>query len=355
MNYWLIFLTGLTTGGITCAAMQGGLLASVIAGGKDRELSRGDVTTKPSTFDFLDWAPVMAFLIAKLFSHVLLGAGLGLLGSVLELSLTVKLVGQTLAALFMLFAAGNLLELHPIFRYAVIRPPKFAHRLLKNTSRSQALFAPALLGFLTIFVPCGVTQAMELLAINTGSAVMGALVMGFFVLGTFPLFAVIGIMTAKFSEYWRRSFLRIAATALVVMSLSSLNGVLTVLDSPLAFHRLGPTLVKILPPYEKSTSRAAAYPNVKVVDGVQQLTIEIANEGYLPSLVQVKKDLPVELTLVTRGGIYSCAAAFTFREFGINTFLGPTDTQTFTFTPTKKGRFTYACSMGMYRGVMEVI
>lgn len=31
MNLWVIFLTGLTVGGLTCLAVQGGLLASVIA------------------------------------------------------------------------------------------------------------------------------------------------------------------------------------------------------------------------------------------------------------------------------------------------------------------------------------
>jgi len=31
MNLFAIFLTGLTTGGLSCLAMQGGLLASVIA------------------------------------------------------------------------------------------------------------------------------------------------------------------------------------------------------------------------------------------------------------------------------------------------------------------------------------
>ena len=37
MNLLLIFLTGLTTGGLSCLAMQGGLLASVIANQKDQE------------------------------------------------------------------------------------------------------------------------------------------------------------------------------------------------------------------------------------------------------------------------------------------------------------------------------
>lgn len=345
MNYFLIFLTGLTTGGFTCAAMQGGLLASVIAGGKDRELEQNAKSTKPSSFDFLDWGPVAAFLVAKLFSHLLLGAGLGLLGSVLELSLTTKLVFQTLAAVFMLGAAGNLLELHPFFRYFAIRPPKFAHKLLKNTSRSQALFAPALLGLFTVFIPCGVTQAMEVIAINSGNPLTGALTMGSFVLGTVPMFAAIGLATAKFSEVWRTNFLRVAAFALVVMAGNSLNGVLLATDSPYSLQRIWGVLNT---PVGSGTNVAQA------VDGVQPVTLNVVNNGYLPNRFTVKAGVPVELTLKTNG-IYSCATSFTFRAFGIYENLKPTDTKVFTFTPEKKGRYTYSCSMGMYSGVMEVI
>ena len=37
MNLLIIFLTGLTTGGLSCLAMQGGLLAGVIANQKEQE------------------------------------------------------------------------------------------------------------------------------------------------------------------------------------------------------------------------------------------------------------------------------------------------------------------------------
>ena len=355
MNYWLIFLTGLTTGGFTCAAMQGGLLASVIASGKRQELNSSPNSRAAKSFDFLDWGPVLAFLIAKLLAHVVLGAGLGLMGSVLELSLTTKLIFQILAAIFMLGTAGNLLELHPIFRWFAIRPPRFAHKLLKNTTQNQALFAPALLGLLTVFIPCGVTQAMEIIAINSGSPMTGALTMGVFVLGTAPMFALIGVATAKFSEYWKRNFLRFAALALVYMALSSVNGVLTVSNSPLAINRLGPILVKALPPYTKSDKVYKGDPNVTLENGIQKVTIKIENRGYTPRRFAVKAGLPVELTLSTEGGVYSCATAFTFKAFDIYDVLKPVDTKVHKFTPTKKGTYTFACSMGMYSGVMEVI
>ena len=57
MDLWIIFLTGLTVGGLTCVVVQGGLLASVIASnnGKDHVF------------------PTLSFLVAKFISHIILG------------------------------------------------------------------------------------------------------------------------------------------------------------------------------------------------------------------------------------------------------------------------------------------
>jgi len=346
MNYWLIFLTGLTSGGVTCAAMQGGLLASVIANQKKQVINPGlgkdDIT------------PVSSFLTAKLISHVILGALLGSLGTVVELSLTAKLFFQGAAAAFMLASALNLLDVHPIFRYLSYQPPKWAYRVLKKNEQSSSLFAPSILGLLTVFIPCGVTQAMAVVALSTSSAVQGALTMGAFVLGTFPLFFLIGIGTSRLSEVWRRDFLRTAAFLLIFMAASSVNGILQVNDSPYSIQRLGPQLVKLLPPYDHSTPTSSD-PNVKLENGTQKVTLTVSNGGYSPRYFRVQSGVPVELTLETDGQVYSCATAFTFKAFDIYEVLKPVDTKVHKFTATKKGKYTYSCSMGMYSGVMEVI
>lgn len=53
MNLLLIFLTGLTTGGLSCLAMQGGLLASVIANQKEEEHNNFNQNKKKKTTGFL--------------------------------------------------------------------------------------------------------------------------------------------------------------------------------------------------------------------------------------------------------------------------------------------------------------
>lgn len=343
MNLWLIFLTGLTTGGFTCAAMQGGILASLIANQKNREVKKG--------FGVDDWGPVVSFLTAKLLAHLVLGLLLGLLGSVVDLSLSARLFFQAFAALFMFSTAMNLLDIHPIFRYVCLTPPKFIYKFVRRDGVSSTLLAPGIFGLLTVFIPCGVTQAMAVLAINSGSWLQGGLIMGSFVLGTIPMFALIGISTARFSELWRRDFLVVAAIVLIFMSLQSINGIMTVLNSPYSLERFGPKIVKLLPPYNFSKPTIVT---PDLVAGVQPVTITIDNDGYMPKSFAVKAGIPVSLK-VSAGEVYTCAAAFTFRAFGINAYVKPNTDQIFTFTPDKKGLYTFSCSMGMYSGTMEVI
>jgi sulfite exporter TauE/SafE len=170
MNLLIIFLTGLTTGGLSCLAVQGGLLTGIIANQKDQEFeaivddkqtrkqkNRRDYLKKLqsknfslASFDQLDWMPVTMFLASKLVAHTILGFLLGALGSTISLTLGVRLAFQFFTAAFMFATAMNLLDVHPIFRYVAFQPPKFIQKMIRSTSKSQALFAPAVLGLMTI-------------------------------------------------------------------------------------------------------------------------------------------------------------------------------------------------------------
>ncbi|MCJ7740315.1 sulfite exporter TauE/SafE family protein, partial [Candidatus Microgenomates bacterium] len=112
MNLWTIFLTGLLTGGLTCLAVQGGLLATTIAQtGQRKTIS------------------VLAFLTAKLFVYSILGFLLGWFGSFFQMSITTRVILQIAVGIFMIGTALNFLDVHPIFRYFLIQPPKFLTRL----------------------------------------------------------------------------------------------------------------------------------------------------------------------------------------------------------------------------------
>lgn len=339
MEVWIALITGLTTGGISCSAVQGGLLASVIANQKSKEKQSGI------------WATA-SFLVAKLVAHVILGFLLGWLGSTLTLSLAARLIFQTLAALFMLATAANLLELHPVFRFVILQPPKFLQKLVRGTSKREAIFAPALLGLFTVFIPCGITQALEVLAISSGSPLMGVALLGAFTIGTMPVFAAVGYFADALKGHWQRKFTKIAATAVTIMALSSINGVLVVLDSPI-------TLQKITQPVTWFFSDERFLPNANMntaplLGQTQIAKLKVTNHGYAPNELTVRMGKPVQLTLESNE-TYSCALSFILKEFGVSVTLKPTDSKTISFVPNKKGNFTFSCSMGMYAGTLHVL
>ncbi|MBI2086285.1 sulfite exporter TauE/SafE family protein [Candidatus Daviesbacteria bacterium] len=333
MNLWLIFLTGLTVGGLTCLAVQGGLLASTIAAREEEDLTSGN-KRKHTIF------ATLAFLATKIIAYTFLGLVLGAFGGALDISPKVQVIMQFIAGLYMIAVALDLLKVHPIFRYAVLQPPRFLSRMVRNQSRSKDLFAPAFLGALTIFIPCGTTLAMETLAISSASAIYGALIMFFFVLGTTPLFFGVGFLTTVLGDNFQGKFLKLAAFLVLFLGLISANSALAAGGMP---------FVEI--DFSASGTQAQSGYNLSVSQNVQ---INVSSRGYSPNYIRVKKGEQVNLTLKTTDA-FSCASAFRIPALGIAKNLAPNDTQLISFTPTQTGQISFSCSMGMYRGIIEVI
>lgn len=338
MNYWLIFLTGLTTGGLACAAVQGSLLAALLAN-RDGQ-PHPDQTESGRSPDLL---PVVMFLVSKLVAYTILGALLGYFGSVFQLSLAARIGFQVVAAVLLLGLAANLVQLHPVFGYFVLQPPRWVGRLIKNQTKSRHVFAPAVLGLFTVFLPCVVTQAMEILAISSGSPVSGALIMASFTLGTAPLFVVIGWVTTRLSAAFRRRFTYASALAVVFVALVSLNGALVLSGSRYSWAGWVWAFKATFVPQTLAASPPA-----------QQATITASGGGYSPRQITVKVGEPVTLNLVTQGN-YSCSSVFTIPSLGITQSLPVTGTAQVTFTPTETGPLAFACGMGMFTGTINVV
>ena len=340
MNLWVIFLTGLPVGGLTCLAVQGGLLASVIAAREEEEVEKG-VNRRSTIF------PTLAFLGAKLIAYTAFGFLLGAFGGAIGISQTAQIVMQLVAGIYMVTIALNLLNVHPIFRYVVIQPPKFLTRRVRNQSKSKELFAPALLGAMTILIPCGTTLAMEALAISSANPLIGAAILATFVLGTTPLFFGIGWLTSVLGDNFRGKFLKIAAIAVIYLGLASINGALIALDFPINSHTITDNFRFDITPKNREKLYSEAPSN-------QSVEIVVSGSGYSPNYVRVKKGSLVTVKLIAKDA-YSCASAFRIPSLGISKNLQANETYTFTFTPEKTGKIRFACSMGMFTGVIEVI
>lgn len=329
---WLAFLTGLTTGGLSCLAVQGGLLASSIT-------VSGTVNR---------WRHVATFLAMKLFAYTLVGYLLGALGSTLTLSPKILGTVQIMVGLFMLATAARILDLHPVFRYFVIQPPRWVYRLLKNKSRDASAFAPAFLGLLTVLMPCGITQATMAVAVASGNPIKGAAIMFAFVLGTSPIFFALGASVVELLQH--KAFSLAAAGVVALFAILSINGGLGLRGS---FYTIQ-NIYKAATISPEALARSGGQIAVTNSEGKQEVTIHVANSGYRSSIKTLRKDVPVRLILKTNNTL-GCARAFTIPDLNISKILPTTGSETLEFTPTKSGRLAYSCSMGMYTGAFDVI
>ncbi|HSW88687.1 MAG TPA: sulfite exporter TauE/SafE family protein [Candidatus Saccharimonadales bacterium] len=345
INLWAVFLTGLVTGGLTCLAVQGGLLAATIAQrstvakamADKEEQYKKNVTTGNAL-------PIASFLIAKLIAYTILGFLLGWLGSIFQLSLTTKVIMQFAVAIFMIGTALNILNVHPIFRYFIIQPPKFLTRLVRKQSKRADLFAPILLGAFTIFIPCGTTQAMMALAIGSGNAFLGAATLFAFILGTSPLFFILGYFATKLGDTMHQKFMKFAAIVLLLLAFYTLDGALALSGSSFTFSRMF-----------QNSSGSVNKQTQKDQKAVQQATITIENSGYTPNTITIKAGSQVKLHIENKNGT-SCIQTFTIPQLGIQQSI-PVGTQSdITFTaPNRTGQLPFMCSMGMYGGVFTII
>ena len=350
MNLWVIFLTGLTIGGLTCLAVQGGLLASTIAAREEADLEAG---SKRSHSIF----PTLIFLVMKLIAYTTLGFLLGAFGGALNISPNVQVTMQFIAGLYMVAIAFNLLNVHPIFRYAVIQPPRFLTKIVRNQSKSRDLFAPAFLGALTIFIPCGTSLAMEALAISSANAFLGAAIMFTFVLGTTPLFFGIGWLTAILGDNFRGRFLKIAGLVVLYLGVASVNGALVAYGSPITLQSIAensPIQIDLSAGGNANTQPVNATNVTTDATGAQIANMTVYPNGYTPNYFQVKSGSPVKLNLTTANGL-GCTSVLRIPQLGIIKSLQKDSTDLIEFTPKSPGKIAFSCSMGMYRGVIEVI
>ncbi|MEK6899044.1 MAG: cupredoxin domain-containing protein [Nanoarchaeota archaeon] len=84
----------------------------------------------------------------------------------------------------------------------------------------------------------------------------------------------------------------------------------------------------------------------------QQITLSMKNGNYYPNAITVKANQPVEVTLDNSVG--GCFRSFTVRELGVRG-LSRSPSEKIRFTPTEEGTFTFACSMGMGYGQLNVV
>ncbi|SFN29794.1 Uncharacterized conserved protein [Nocardia asteroides] len=360
MNLFPVLVTGLFAGGVSCAAVQGGLLTGLIT----RQRAVAAVGTRaPSATPAAngvrvtrtqprwgqrvvdDLVPVGGFLAGKLLSHSVLGAVLGVVGGAVQLSTGARTWLQIGAGLLIIVFGLAQLGV-PGFRGIVIEPPASWMRVLRKRARSQAAVAPAVLGFSTVLIPCGVTLSVEALALASGSAWWGAAIMAVFVLGTSPLFAILGYAARVAATVWRGRLALATGVVVLAMGFYTLNAGLELAGSPLAASRIGESIG-----FEPPAADASA---AVVADGVQTLTITAKTGSYGPQNIEAVSGVPTMLVVKTNG-THGCVRSMVFPSLGITTTLPTSGETRIELGTLQPGRMDYTCGMGMYSGMITIL
>ena len=377
INLLLAFVTGLTTGGLSCLAVQGGLLASSLAGQIEKDLQAAAQKPAPKSARKYRSArrrrpqtqlarPILVFLLAKLAAYTLLGLLLGLVGQAFELTPATRAILLIAIGIFMLGSALRMFNVHPIFRYFAFEPPAFLRRKLRRTATmyqanqadSASLATPALLGVLTVLIPCGVTQAMMAAALSTGSPIQGAALMFAFTLGASPVFFAVTYFATQLGARLEKNFMRFVAVVVLVLAVVTIDSGITLAGSPVSLTRLV-NEARASAAAPSSTRLQPAGPQLElggITDeselGENVVTVNVLPYGYEPNVVHAKAGEPVRLRLVSQD-VYSCSLAFIIPSLKVQAFL-PATGETYIDIPAQAPgtQMPFMCSMGMYTGTI---
>jgi uncharacterized protein len=377
------FITGLTAGGLSCFAVQGGLLTGSIAHQVEADVqARGTVAParpprKPGVgparsalaanpgFSARMLQPILLFSGAKLVAYTILGFFLGLLGSVFTFSPFLQGTIQVAIGIFLVGNALRMLNVHPIFRYFSFEPPSSWTRYIRKVSkRGDAWFTPLFLGALTILIPCGVTQSMMAVAVASGNPWTGAMIMFAFVLGASPTFMAVTWLATSLGSLFQKYFLRVVAVIVLFLGLWSINSGLVLVDAPISSAKIARSLQglqgdrdavvlpgRATPANSANTSAAGGSEAAAPAAGVVQINVK--NSGYSPDALVLPANQAIQVHLVTQKTT-SCSRAFVIPALGVQELLPETGDKVVNIPPQKAGTTVdFMCSMGMYTGVME--
>ena len=192
-------------GGVHCAGMCGGIVASLSAAARGPPLPRQ-----------------LAFNAGRIASYSLAGAIAGGVGTLLQaivpiagVQLVLFIAANVMLLLLGLYVAGwgrAVLRLEAAGGAVWRRIEPLRRHFFPIDSTARALGAGAVWGW----VPCGLVYSLLTLALASGDAVSGAAVMAMFGLGTLPALLAAGLAAQRLLAVRRLPWVRQAAGAIMI-------------------------------------------------------------------------------------------------------------------------------------------
>ncbi len=350
MSYFAIFVTAFFAS-VHCALMFSGFILAYSV----KKTSDGHARDLEGV-----WKKHLLFNGGRIVSFTIIGAILGAIGSFFTLSATFNAWITIAAAAIMVLYGLSMLEIKSLRKMNNF-VPRWLYQLTKKHANEHGhnrfgKFQPAVLGVLTTFIPCGPIQALQILALGSGSIVQGALIMFITGIATAPLLMGLGGVVTRMAGALRQKMIRYAAIAILIFAVLTFDRGMALAGSSFSIvpdiNKVRESFALVMTADNSGSSEESAGALVK--GGVQELTLTADGRiGYTPSSLTVKKDVPVKLT-VKYNGRGGCIKQFLIPTFGVNVTLPDNGSKVVEFIPNKSGSFTITCGMGMYRGQLIV-
>jgi sulfite exporter TauE/SafE/copper chaperone CopZ len=335
-NFFAVVLIGVTAGFSTCMALVGGLILGISAKFSEKN---------PQATAIQKFRPHLFFNAGRIIFFFTLGGIIAMIGKVIQLSPTLLGILTIGVGLVMLFLGLQLTEIFPKFSSYKLTLPTSIAKILKINNRPDKEYSHAnsfFLGALTFFLPCGFTQAMQLLAISSGKFLSGALIMGLFALGTTPGLLGIGGLTSIMKGNFARKFFKFVGVLVASLAIINISN---------GLNLSGFNLSTIFASNNNKTNVNNS--NVQIVNGVQIIKMDQLSDRYSPNRFTIKNNIPTKWIIQSKAS-NSCSSSIISSKLGIRQFLQPGE-NTIEFTPTETGTIQFSCAMGMYIGFFEVV
>ena len=328
MSYFMLFAVGAMTS-VHCIAMCGGLHLS----------QTFDISEKQKSHKM--FMNTLQYQCGRLLSYSIIGGILGGFGSLtgfaqnLQHAYTFQGLVKALAGVLLILMGVNMLGWIPGIQFHIPAVKKI--KMLHNRT-------PFVIGIFNGFMPCGPLQAMQLVAIASGSFTNGMFSMFFFCLGTIPLMLGFGSIVAVLGQKYARTIMHLGAIVIVVMGVSMIwqGGILLNINPLQTIHIT-----------QTSGDHATIKNGTQYVYSRLQYVYSRLQSGKYPD-IYVQAGIPVEWHITAdQNHINGCNNRIISSDFDIEYNFIPGD-NVIKFQPSTPGLYTYTCWMGMITGKIHV-
>ncbi len=343
-DFFTISLVGLVAGFSTCMALVGGLVLGISARFSEKH---------PETKTISKFKPHIFFNAGRIISFFILGGFIGAIGSFLQFSNFITGLLIIAAGVFMFFLGIKILEIFPRFNNGLVAPKFISKYLGYNFQKSKEYshLNSFILGGLTFFLPCGFTQAMQVLAISTGSFWQGSLIMGAFSLGTLPGLLGIGWLTSWFSK--NNLFFKFTGILVILLSLVNISNGLNISGIKSWASSVGNSLSQLF--YKETPERIDTFsdPNTLVLEAVYDP--DDYYKPIKPDYFEVFVNQPVRIEIYAKGDGQGCMGSVMIpRLVNKPQYFIKNKKVILEFKAKSRGEYLVTCAMGVIAGKINV-